>query len=178
MYNLEELKQKTLQWSHDRGILQNGKPSTQMLKLNSEAGELCGNVRKYKCIKDDIGDCLVLLTNIAAITKESINYDFGPIVYNSMVDNAKDYALDLQVTMGLLSDNIAKEEPLAENLNEAVKQLIILADIHSSTLEECWTIAYNDIKDRKGLLTKDGNFVKDTDPAYEQLKLEFTDAVL
>jgi len=64
-YSLEQCHEKTLEWSHDRGILTNGKSITQALKLGSEVGELQDNVAKGLCIKDDIGDCLVVLTNLA-----------------------------------------------------------------------------------------------------------------
>ena len=40
---------------------------SQTLKLVAEVGELCDNVNKGRDIKDDIGDCLVCLTNIVKI---------------------------------------------------------------------------------------------------------------
>jgi uncharacterized protein YabN with tetrapyrrole methylase and pyrophosphatase domain len=65
MRDLNTLRDLTLAWSSDRGILKNGKTTTQALKLVSEVGELCDNVGKGRNIKDDIGDCLVVLTNLA-----------------------------------------------------------------------------------------------------------------
>ena len=64
---LIDLEEKTLKWSYDRGITVNGKATTQALKLISEVGELADNLIKGKDIKDDIGDCLVVLTNIAKL---------------------------------------------------------------------------------------------------------------
>lgn len=69
MRNLNTLRDLTLAWSEDRGILKNGKTTTQALKLVSEVGELCDNVGKGRNIKDDIGDCLVVLTNLAFLEK-------------------------------------------------------------------------------------------------------------
>lgn len=112
--NLKDLEGLTLKWSHDRGILTNGKDTTQALKLVSEVGELCDNIAKGADCKDDIGDCLVVLTN--------------------------------------------------------------LASLRGYTLAECWEVAYNDIKDRKGFLNANGNFIKSTDPKYNQLLMEFQDA--
>ena len=66
-YTLEELKNKTLQWSADRKITINGKSTTQALKLVSELGELTDNLIKGKSIKDDIGDMLVVLTNLSKL---------------------------------------------------------------------------------------------------------------
>ena len=110
---LEQLHEVTIQWSSNRGIIQNATPKVQALKLVSEVGELCDNLAKGKCVKDDIGDCIVVLTNLAAMT--------------------------------------------------------------GSSLEECWNIAYEDIKDRKGFLNEHGTFIKSTDVGYEQLHIEFQD---
>ena len=101
VFTLDELEAMTIQWSVDRGIIENGKVSTQALKLVSEVGELCDNVAKGRSIKDDIGDCLVVLTNLSRLS-------------------------------GL-------------------------------TLRECWSHAYNDIKDRKGHLSPNGSFIKEGD---------------
>ena len=107
-YTLNELEELTLKWSHDRGIIKNGKPTTQALKLVSEMGELADNIAKnnYEGAKDDIGDCLVVLTNLSA-----------------------------QI---------------------------------GTNIQECWNVAYDDIKDRKGFLNSNGTFIKDTDPNYQE----------
>jgi len=64
---LDEYEILTLKWSEDRGIIQNSTDKNQTLKLVSEVGELADNVNKGRDVRDDIGDCLVCLTNIAAI---------------------------------------------------------------------------------------------------------------
>lgn len=53
------------QWANDRQIIQNGDILAQGLKLVSEVGELADNLAKGRCIKDDIGDCCVVLNNLA-----------------------------------------------------------------------------------------------------------------
>lgn len=103
--SLNILEEKTIQWSKDRGIIQNGNVKVQMLKLVGEIGELADHIAKGTDIKDDVGDCLVLLTNIA--------------------------------------------------------------NMSGTNLTECWKVAYNDIKDRKGFLTKDGAFIKEKDKQYQ-----------
>lgn len=114
MHDLNTLEELIVQWSYDRGILQNGKAITQCLKLMSELGELADNLAKGNNCEDDIGDCLVVLTNIARL--------------------------------------------------------------EGTTLQKCGNKAYNDIKDRKGFLNANGNFIKSTDPKYAQLLMEFNDA--
>lgn len=65
--DLNECSIATIQWSNDRGIIQNGKAETQFLKLVEEIGELANSLSKGKDIRDDVGDCLVLLTNLTAL---------------------------------------------------------------------------------------------------------------
>ena len=59
---------KFTQWGLDRGIIQNGNELAQGLKLVSEMGELADNLAKGRCIKDDIGDCMVVLNMLANMT--------------------------------------------------------------------------------------------------------------
>lgn len=56
---------KFTQWGLGRGIIQNGNVLAQGLKLVSEIGELSDNLAKGRCIKDDIGDCMVVLNMLA-----------------------------------------------------------------------------------------------------------------
>lgn len=56
------------QWATDRQIIQNGNVLAQGLKLVSEIGELADNLAKGRCIKDDIGDCMVVINNLAQMT--------------------------------------------------------------------------------------------------------------
>lgn len=56
------------QWSYERQIIQNGNKLAQGLKLVSEVGELADNLAKGRDIKDDIGDCMVVLNNLAHMT--------------------------------------------------------------------------------------------------------------
>lgn len=104
---LQELEEKTVEWAKERKIIPNATAQSQMLKLVSEIGELSDNLLKGNDIEDDIGDCLVVLTIIAALK--------------------------------------------------------------GTDLEKCWAHAYNDIKDRKGFMNKNGTFIKNTDLNYEKL---------
>lgn len=53
------------QWHHDRNLINGATDQTQFVKLMEEVGELAGNISRGKCIKDDIGDVIVVLINIA-----------------------------------------------------------------------------------------------------------------
>lgn len=59
--NLERIKK----WHYDRNLIDGATDKDQVCKLIQEVGELSDNVCKGKDIADDIGDCIVILTNIA-----------------------------------------------------------------------------------------------------------------
>jgi NTP pyrophosphatase (non-canonical NTP hydrolase) len=56
-------------WANDRGLYDGGDPKTQALKLVEEVGETCRAILKedYVEITDGIGDCVVVLTNLAEL---------------------------------------------------------------------------------------------------------------
>ena len=57
------------EWAEQRGLYNEGDPKTQTLKLMEEAGEICRAVLKddREQIIDGIGDCVVVLTNLAEL---------------------------------------------------------------------------------------------------------------
>lgn len=63
---ISELIPLVEQWGIDRGIVQNGTPQVQCLKLGSEFGELCDNLAKgrHEAALDDLGDMMVVITLI------------------------------------------------------------------------------------------------------------------
>jgi len=68
--------------------------------------------------------------------------------------------------VGELADNVNKQNDIRDDIGDVLVTLIILAAQHDLGLEQCLEVAYNDIKDRKGVML-DGVFIKEFDPAYE-----------
>jgi hypothetical protein len=145
------------QWGADRGITINGTHRGQWYKLASEYGELCDNLAKGKCIKDDIGDMFVVLVMISEIGK----VDLDKAIKMSSFTRFED--ADVYDLVGWLHSDIGESRYTA-SLNgtyKIISTLTALAEAHDTTLDECIDIAYQDIKSRKGYLTADGVFVKD-----------------
>ena len=74
-------KQKTQfelirEWADERGLYENGDTKTQALKLVEEVGETCRAILKEDDneIVDGIGDCVVVLVNLAELHGVSIEY--------------------------------------------------------------------------------------------------------
>ena len=65
---------KIRRWANERGLYDKGDTKTQTLKLLEEAGEICRAVLKNKHddVVDGIGDCVVVLTNLAELQGVSI----------------------------------------------------------------------------------------------------------
>jgi len=61
-------------WADERGLYDNGDTKTQALKLVEEVGETCRAILKedWEEITDGIGDCVVVLTNLAELHGVSI----------------------------------------------------------------------------------------------------------
>ena len=74
-------KQKTQfdlirEWADERGLYENGDTKTQALKLVEEVGETCRAILKEDNdeIIDGIGDCVVVLVNLAELHGVMIEY--------------------------------------------------------------------------------------------------------
>ena len=79
-------------------------------------------------------------------------------------EDPKGQMLKLVEELGELSEGISKgkEELIVDGLGDCVVVLTILAQQYGLVLEDCINYAYNEIKDRKGLIV-DGVYVKESD---------------
>ena len=69
---MEQLISLISQWSRERKIVDNSTSIVQFGKLVSETGELADNIVKQRCVKDDIGDCIVVLNTIALMNNTTL----------------------------------------------------------------------------------------------------------
>ena len=74
-------------WANQRGLYENGDPKTQALKLVEEVGETCRAILKEdaKGMIDGIGDCVVVLTNLAELIGTPIEECIN-VAYNEIKD--------------------------------------------------------------------------------------------
>ena len=73
-YNKENIFGLIRNWAEERGIYDKGDVKTQLIKLYEEAGELSQGILKNNKpdIVDAIGDCVVVLTNLAYLADTDI----------------------------------------------------------------------------------------------------------
>jgi len=172
---LKNLTEKVKQWSKDRGITINGKSTTQTLKLVSEISEIFDAYEKNdpQLLKDAIGDSLVVLINLNELINKEGNLqneiNWEP---NVVKDNIHSKII---IDLGNLSDAVGKSnyEEASKLIQIMVEDLFVLSEINLVKVEDCLEMAYNEIKDRKGFLNENGNFIKSTDPNYEKLYKEY-----
>ena len=75
--------EKIKQWHYDRNLISGSDDKTQFAKLIQEAGELSDNICKGKDIRDDIGDVMVVLINIAERNKLTLT-ECLEVAYNDI----------------------------------------------------------------------------------------------
>lgn len=174
---MQELILKIEQWAEDRNIIKGSKPIDQAMKLFSEFGELADNVGKGRDCRDDIGDIFIVLTIIAKQHEDGLMSRCLTDI-KSLEDLSKLTSIK-HVTHVLVShlysfvysvEDSKFCEPLFD-LHSCIEYLSKVAELSGHTLEECVQIAYEDIKERKGVLI-DGVFIKESDPIYTQVIAE------
>lgn len=162
---MNELIAKIEQWATDRNIIKGSKPIDQAMKLFSEFGELADNVGKGRDCRDDIGDVFVVLVNLSKqINRSLAEFNFDSLEWAE--GSSKELVLVLNNTLPELVGYAHNAKFFHIGLfKRAVNILNGIARNHKTTLQECVQIAYDDIKDRKGLM-HNGVFIKESDPAY------------
>ena len=159
MNTLENVKQ----WFIDRDLENGGRLDKQSLKLSEEFGELCAGYLKKneKVTKDSIGDCAVVIVGLALLIK----VDVQEIFKTSRKDN------DVMTSFCFLNKNISEfqfyQDSFVSDISQFhLKRIIGYLKSISYALgydfDECFELAYQEIKDRKGRWI-DGSFVKEED---------------
>lgn len=156
----DEFKRNVQQWAQERGIYEHSTPEAQLLKALSELGELADAVIKndIEGIKDGVGDVAVCMVNYARME--------GILFY--LPRNAKDVQSDSDEALSrygiaILAGEISKAIIGARTCNtrRAMKSLLHIAGAYGLDFTACCTQAWNEIKNRKGTVSKGGAFVKE-----------------
>ena len=157
---MQDLIAKIEQWAEDRNIIKGSKPIDQAMKLFSEFGELADNVGKGRDCCDDIGDVFVVLTIMCKQYNKSILTNINIKLENNEIEENKPLISTLAYYLHLTSRST--ENTIFVPVRMCLLKLKNLCLNNGYTLEECVQIAYNDIKDRKGIM-QNGVFIKEGD---------------
>lgn len=164
---VSELLTNTKNWFIARGI-EHGDMNKQGLKLIEETGELVAGYLKDKedLVKDSIGDVAVVVIGyamMAGVNPEFIFFDrkddylpdFGGV--NAWIWMMMDSAFQAKVAQDLGIENTIKY-----NLSNIILYLNLISKELGYDFVECFGLAYEEIKDRKGCWVN-GSFVKEED---------------
>ena len=156
---------KVKQWFIDRDLENGGRLDKQSLKLSEEFGELCAGYLKKneKLTKDSIGDCAVVIVGLALLVKEDVQEIFDDSIM-ILKEDVPDYFKDLNKYISSFQTFYSWEETSMSKmyLSFAVDSLKTISSALGYDFEECFELAYQEIKDRKGRWI-DGTFVKEED---------------
>ena len=161
MNTLENVKQ----WFIDRDLENGGRLDKQSLKLSEEFGELCaGYLKKNEQLtKDSIGDCAVVIVGLALLIKEDEQeiFDDSIMIFK---EDVTDYFKDLNRNISSFQRFYSWEETSMGKmyLSFSIDSLKTLSTALGYDFEECFELAYQKIKDRKGRWI-DGTFIKEED---------------
>ena len=161
MNTLDNVKQ----WFIDRDFKYGGRLDKQSLKLIEEFGELCASYLKKneQLTKDSIGDCAVVIVGLALLIKEDVHKIFEGLNPAEEVDVMKCFkGLNLNICAILSYSDRRYNGIFRYDLVFAVEYLKSISNILGYDFDECFELAYNEIKDRKGRWI-DGTFVKEED---------------
>ena len=154
---------KVKQWFIDRDLESGGRLDKQSLKLSEEFGELCAGYLKKneELTKDSIGDCAVVIVGLALLIKEDVqeifeiseNNEDVMICFSHLSRNIRDF----HVYQEFSAKDIARL-----SLVRTIRWLKSLSTALGYDFDECFELAYNEIKDRKGRWIG-GTFVQEED---------------
>lgn len=182
VYSIASCAEHVKGWSKERGILDNGKLETQITKFFEEFGEIATGISKNKpeLIMDGIGDALVVLVNILELGKDKLSGEMttAEIIEHGLQlqvddvadveehfdDNGYPHHLYLHATE-IFATAFIRSDAGFDQLNWALYRLAKLALYYRLDIRHCFSLAWHEIKDRKGYLNADGIFVKEADLA-------------
>lgn len=154
----DDFVSKVKGWAEARNLIHGATISVQGLKGLSEAGELADNFAKGKDIKDDIGDCCVVA--VISMLQEDAGKEKYPVDTQDDMCSMKAIASIAQEFTYCITHSFS-----ADSVPDYAATLCKNVGIN---FIECLNTAWNDIKDRKGIM-HNGVFIKESDPRYTEL---------
>lgn len=165
----QEFYKNVLMWAEKRNIIEGSTLEHQTIKLGEELGELCSGVARgdLALIKDSVGDCMVVVTILRAMVGATDTLEDEPSdAQLPSGDVFKRYAtLTVMCRMGEIAQCIfprTNKLVALATIRTFYQELEALCSVYNIDITECYETAWNDIKDRKGLIV-DGVYMKQAD---------------
>lgn len=168
MKTFEELTVLATQWAEERNFYGEGGSTlhAQALKLGEEGLELVYGLRddEPELVWDSVGDMLVVLNNICNLSGFNLAElrlgvtSFNPTESGKLLEILPVRIMQIQTyfVKNKLGNSLKNEISLL------TQSLDMAAKLYGKTSEECFELAYNEIKDRQGKFIN-GSYVKESD---------------
>lgn len=150
---ITKLVELTKQWFRDRHI-EEGDVDKQTIKLFEEAGELSGAYLRghSKEIMDGIGDVAVVVVGLSMLLNfdtEKVFFEDTNTPHEISVEEGIS-AMLLNGTEAFFNKRLQNKFSVSFNLSRILNHLIAICEMLGYEFEDCFQVAYNEIKDRKG----------------------------
>lgn len=157
--NFEEFKNNIESWAEARGIYEHSTPEAQLLKTLSEAGELADAKIKGDTagMMDAIGDVAVCMVNYAKMSHVDITDDSfiaGASEISVSLKNLDEMIGVISLSVGMLLCPSQAEEDVGVYVYMVLASLACISRVHLWHFMDCCESAWNEIKDRRGFLSK------------------------
>lgn len=171
----EDLRVKIVEWARARNIIYGASLHAQFLKLVEEFGELSEalDFGDTSLIEDGVGDCFVVYTILAE--QMDVSGNFADVVADAQLTGGEGSADALPLHfLGVLASAVARQDHKKAliAMRVGLEWLVYIANsdatCENTDLQRCVARAYDEIKDRKGIMFS-GVFVKDSDPRYADM---------
>lgn len=163
-------------WGHARNIINGADAKSQFFKLVSELGEWAEGVTigDRDEVIDGIGDAFVVMT----IMSRQLGSDIITLHADATTSGFPHTDLSLLALLGRLADNLAKgqDDDAKARIGQLAVALVKTALRYGLDVNTCLLRAYNDIKDRVGVMYN-GVYVKSTDPRFASIIEELKQVV-
>ena len=161
----KKFKSNVIKWALERKIIPNSSFDAQYIKLIEELGELALGIRKKdeKLIKDSIGDVAVVLIVLAGLKKMSEQVFIENNEDNDFMYNFQELCANIGMLPRYAEPYNENRESMKYVISKCLTLLKKVAEKQGYEFMECCELAWDEIKDRKGYLRKDGIFVKEED---------------
>lgn len=157
--NADQLVEAVQQWAADRGFATGATIEGQTCKFYEELGEFFTRYNRKQCVKDDLGDMLVVAIVLGYVAKAQGSRSASPELFAEQFRDA--YYSDGSKSVLFLVSRISYLL-FANEFLTLFYRVCCLAHCVGHDPLECLQLAYDEIKDRKGKMI-DGKFVKEAD---------------
>lgn len=163
---------KCSEWSQERNIIKGSTVVDQAVMLVEELGELATSIRKDSkaAAVDAVGDMLVVLNGMCLqACRHDLRHLSDKIVdmYTQDITITKQDLLYLTKQTGIYTYgcDAGNKGMQVQRIENVLHGLNYIATKMGTTLDECLASAYEEIKDRKGVMYN-GTFIKESDSEY------------